>query len=144
MPWIDLAGNAIADTPPFPSATDTDAGIEVRLGERRWLLTEEVLGGRPMPKALVRSDCGLVMLFEETAHTFLPAVKSLNCCPTARRALHRRLGARDAARRLGDRHIRRPIGPAHPSNLIFTARPEPFGTPRSGRAEPTDTIRSCL
>ena len=46
IPWVDLDGNPITDTRPYPSATATDAGIEVRLGEREWLLTEEEAGNQ--------------------------------------------------------------------------------------------------
>ena len=41
MPWVDLDGNPITDTRPYPTAKATDAGIEVRLGEREWLLADE-------------------------------------------------------------------------------------------------------
>ena len=61
MPWVDLDGNPITDTRPYPTATATDAGIEVRLGEREWLLTDEP-GVRPRPlDFLARSDGGVVM-----------------------------------------------------------------------------------
>ena len=44
MPWVDLDGNPITDTRPYPTATATDAGIEVRLGEREWLVTGDARG----------------------------------------------------------------------------------------------------
>ncbi len=64
MPWVDLDGNPITDTRPYPTAKDTGAGIEVRLGERRWLLAGEASSGGPLPFAffLPRSDGGVVAL----------------------------------------------------------------------------------
>jgi hypothetical protein len=66
MPWVDLEGTPISDTAPYPTAKATDAGIEVRLGEREWLLAGEgtepgmfdFLNLRP------RSDGGVVMVRE--------------------------------------------------------------------------------
>jgi hypothetical protein len=62
VPWVDLDGNPIADTRPYPTATNTDAGLEVRLGEREWLLADE-----PRIRALdfvPRSDGGIVIVFD--------------------------------------------------------------------------------
>lgn len=65
MPWIDLEGNPITDTRPYPTAKHTDAGIEVRLGERGWLLAGETLS--PSPGLLLpRSDGGVVMVLESS------------------------------------------------------------------------------
>ena len=55
MPWVDLDGNPITDTRPYPTATATDAGIEVRLGERKWLLADEP-GIRPVRDGLLCPD----------------------------------------------------------------------------------------
>jgi hypothetical protein len=64
MPWVDLDGNPITDTRPYPTATGTDAGIEVNLGERQWLLTKET-GTRLVPlDFLARSDGGVVMVLD--------------------------------------------------------------------------------
>jgi hypothetical protein len=64
MPWVDLDGNPIIDTRPYPTATASDAGIEVRLGERDWLLASEP-GTRPVPlDFLPRIDGGVVILFD--------------------------------------------------------------------------------
>ena len=63
MPWVDLEGNPITDNRPYPTAKDTDAGIEVRLGERGWLLAGETLppwSGLLLP----RSDGGVVMVLD--------------------------------------------------------------------------------
>ena len=63
MPWVDLEGNPITDTRPYPTAKNTDAGIEVRLGERGWLLAGETLppwSGLLLP----RSDGGVVMVLD--------------------------------------------------------------------------------
>jgi hypothetical protein len=77
MPWVDLAGNPITDTRPYPVATDTDAGIEVRLGEREWLLTEEQLYGHSIPVIVPRSDGGAVMLLDETLDDLGQPIKLL-------------------------------------------------------------------
>ena len=108
MPWVDLDGNPITDTRPYPTAKHTDAGIEVRLGERRWLLAGETLSPLRLGLLLPRSDGGVVMLLAsiETAQPnklleLLPdgtiehyvigrALRSWlvglppRCCPTAR------------------------------------------------------------
>lgn len=65
MPWVDLDGNPITDTTPYPTLTRTDAGIEVRHGEREWLLAEyaETSPGRPyFTDLLARSDGGVVVV----------------------------------------------------------------------------------
>ncbi len=65
MPWVDLDGNPITDTRPYPTAKNTDAGIEVRLGERQWLLAGEALSRDSVPLFLLaRSDGGVVMVLE--------------------------------------------------------------------------------
>jgi hypothetical protein len=66
MPWVDLDGNPITDTRPYPTATATDAGIEVRLGEREWLLTGEVgnRSGLDFLDFRPRSDGGVVMMLD--------------------------------------------------------------------------------
>jgi hypothetical protein len=66
MPWVDVARNPITDTRPYPTANDTEAGVEVRLGEQEWLLEQEQLSGHHIPDIVVRSDGGLVMLLDET------------------------------------------------------------------------------
>ena len=64
MPWVDLDGNPITDTRPYPTATATDAGIEVGLGERDWLLASEP-GTRPVPLDFFpRSDGGIVIVYD--------------------------------------------------------------------------------
>ena len=70
MPWVDLDGNPITDTRPHPTAKNTDAGIEVRLGDRRWLLAGETFDSDSQLRILLpRSDGGVVMLldFDEAA-----------------------------------------------------------------------------
>jgi hypothetical protein len=62
MPWVDLAGNPITDTRPYPVARGTDAGIEVRFGQREWLLAGEAWRSLQMPEVFPRSDGGVVML----------------------------------------------------------------------------------
>lgn len=64
MPWVDLDGNPITDTRPYPTAQDADAGIEVHLGQRRWLLAEEASSERAPPFFFYfpRSDGGVVIL----------------------------------------------------------------------------------
>jgi hypothetical protein len=57
----------ITDPRRYPTARDTDAGVEVRLGERAWLLTQEMLDGHQFPTVTPRSDGGVVMLHDETA-----------------------------------------------------------------------------
>jgi hypothetical protein len=82
MPWVDLNGNPITDTRPYPTATATDAGIEVRLGEREWLLTGESWkptgAARPGAGRLLdfrpRSDGGVVMLLD----TFAEDAQAIN------------------------------------------------------------------
>ena len=65
MPWVDLEGNPITDNRPYPTAKDTDAGIEVRLGERRWLLAGETLFPPTWLRHLLpRSDGGVVMVLD--------------------------------------------------------------------------------
>ena len=64
MPWVDLVGNPLTDTRPYPAARGTDAGIEVRLGERQWFLAGEVWEGRPRPALFARSDGGVVVLLD--------------------------------------------------------------------------------
>ena len=67
MPWVDLNGNPITDTRPYPTAKATPAGAtragtEVRLGERAWLLA--VVDGvyRDPVDFVSRSDGGVVMV----------------------------------------------------------------------------------
>jgi hypothetical protein len=67
MPWVDLDGNPITDTRPYPTAKATPAGAtragtEVRLGERAWLLA--VVDGvyRDPVDFVSRSDGGVVMV----------------------------------------------------------------------------------
>ena len=67
MPWVDLDGNPITDTRPYPTAKATPAGAtragtEVRLGEREWLLA--VVDGvvRDPVDFVSRSDGGVVMV----------------------------------------------------------------------------------
>ena len=58
MPWVDLDGNPITDTTPYPTLTRTDAGIEVRHGEREWLLAEYACCFLPtQPHAVVEEIC---------------------------------------------------------------------------------------
>lgn len=70
MPWVDLNGNPITDSRPYPTATATDAGIEIRLGEREWLLAE-LSGTLPRQGLLAfvdlrpRSDGGVVMVLDK-------------------------------------------------------------------------------
>ncbi len=64
MPWVDLDGNPITDTRPYPTAKNSDAGIEVRLGEREWLLAGESWPPVPEASVLPRSDGGIAMLFD--------------------------------------------------------------------------------
>ena len=74
MPWVDLAGNPITDTRPYPVARGTDAGIEVRFGEREWLLAGEAWRDLQMPVVFPRSDGGVVMVhspFEDFGRTNL-------------------------------------------------------------------------
>jgi hypothetical protein len=59
MPWVDLDGNPIIDSRPYPTAKNTNAGIEVRLGERVWTPAGEA-SLRPV-FLLPRSDGGVVM-----------------------------------------------------------------------------------
>lgn len=64
MPWVDLAGNPITDTRPYPTAEVIDAGIEISFGERAWLLVNEP-GIRPRAlEFLPRSDGGVVIVFD--------------------------------------------------------------------------------
>jgi hypothetical protein len=67
MPWVDLDGNPITDTRPYPTAGPTDAGIAVRFGEREWLLPE-LAESRPGLFAFVdlqpRADGGVVMVLD--------------------------------------------------------------------------------
>jgi hypothetical protein len=63
VPWVDLDGNPITDTRPYPTANVTDAGIEVRLEEREWLLADTWLYG--LVDFLPRSDGGVVMVFAD-------------------------------------------------------------------------------
>jgi hypothetical protein len=69
MPWVDVAGNPLIDSRLYPAAIDTEAGVEVRLGEREWLLEQEQLSGHHIPDIVLRSDGGLVMVLDETFHT---------------------------------------------------------------------------
>jgi hypothetical protein len=64
LPWVDLDGNPITDTRPYPTAKATNAGLEIRLGEREWLIANEP-GIRPVPlDFLARSDGGVVMVLD--------------------------------------------------------------------------------
>ena len=60
--WVDLDGNPITDTRSHPTAKATDAGIEVRLGEKEWLLTNDP-GIRALD-FLPRPDGGVVIVFD--------------------------------------------------------------------------------
>jgi hypothetical protein len=65
MPWVDPDGNPITDSRPFPTAKQTDAGIEVRLGQREWLIAGEVLSPPTwLWHLLPRSDGGVVMVLD--------------------------------------------------------------------------------
>jgi hypothetical protein len=65
MPWVDLDGNPIADTTPYPSAAFAGGGIEVRLGEREWLLPYQDVGGRmDCLDFRPRSDGGVVVVLD--------------------------------------------------------------------------------
>jgi hypothetical protein len=66
MPWVDLDGNPITDPQPYPTARDTGSGVEVRLGQRTWLVPHVQLSGRQYPSIVPRSDGGAVMLLDET------------------------------------------------------------------------------
>lgn len=70
IPWVDLDGNPITDTARlFPTATATDAGIEIRLGEMKWLLADEEAGRTPGRLLCVdfrpRSDGGVVIVVDD-------------------------------------------------------------------------------
>jgi hypothetical protein len=80
VPWVDLDGNPITDTRPYPTATDTDAGIEVRLGEREWLVAGEALSERPLPAFLSRSDGGVAMVLD-TLNELTQPIKLLELLP---------------------------------------------------------------
>ena len=62
MPWVDLDGNPITDDRPYPTVTATDSGLEVRLGEREWLLAVEELRDDTGLLTFPRSDGGVVMV----------------------------------------------------------------------------------
>ena len=62
MPWVDLDGNPITDDRPYPIATATDSGLEVRLGDREWLLAVEELSDDTGLLTFPRSDGGVVMV----------------------------------------------------------------------------------
>ena len=68
IPWVDPDGNPITDTRPYPTATATDAGIEIRLGERKWLLADEEAGRTPGRLECLdfrpRSDGGVVIVVD--------------------------------------------------------------------------------
>jgi hypothetical protein len=65
-PWVDLAGDHITDARPYPAAKGTDTGIEVRFGEREWLVAGEPWRGHAQPQVFPRSDGGVVMLHDLT------------------------------------------------------------------------------
>ena len=71
IPWVDLDGNPITDARPYPTATATDAGIEIRLGERKWLLAPEEAGRIPGHLECFdfrpRSDGGVVIVVDAFA-----------------------------------------------------------------------------
>jgi hypothetical protein len=67
VPWVDLDGNPITDTRTYPTAKVTDAGMEIQLGEREWLLADAWPYG--LVKFLPRSDGGVVMVYD--SHTVL-------------------------------------------------------------------------
>ena len=62
MPWVDLDGNPITDDTPYPTATATERGLEVRLGDREWLLVVEELHDEAGLLTFPRSDGGVVMI----------------------------------------------------------------------------------
>jgi hypothetical protein len=64
MPWVDLKGNPITDRRPYPTATATSAGTEVRLGDREWLLAVEDGVVRDPVDFVSRSDGGVVMVLK--------------------------------------------------------------------------------
>jgi hypothetical protein len=61
MPWVDLDGNLITDTRPYPTTTVTDAGLEVHLGDREWLLAAEEFSDGSGLLFFPQSDGGVVM-----------------------------------------------------------------------------------
>jgi hypothetical protein len=66
IPWVDLMGNQITDTRPYPVAKGTDTGIEVRFGDREWLVAGVPWSGHAMPQVVPRSDGGVVLLHDLT------------------------------------------------------------------------------
>jgi hypothetical protein len=62
MPWVDFDGNPITDTRPYPNTTATDAGLEVRLGERQWLIAAEEFSGDTGLLFYPQSDGGIVVV----------------------------------------------------------------------------------
>jgi hypothetical protein len=63
MPWVDLDGNPITDRRPYATATVTYVGLEVRFGEREWLVAGEAWPVHPaLMGFLARSDGGVVMV----------------------------------------------------------------------------------
>jgi hypothetical protein len=69
MPWVDLDGNPITDTRPYPTAKATPAGTEVHLGEREWLLTDVV---RDPEEFVSRSDGGVVIVLHTSDQVAQP------------------------------------------------------------------------
>ena len=66
IPWVDLTGDQVTDARPYPTAKGTDTGIEVRFGEREWLVAGEPWSGHQMPQVVPRSDGGVVLLHDLT------------------------------------------------------------------------------
>ena len=66
MAWVDLDGSPITDTRPYPTATLTAGGMEVRLGDRQWQVprTTWFHAGATVQAVRSRSDGGVVILLE--------------------------------------------------------------------------------
>ena len=133
IPWVDLDGNPITDTRPYPTATATDAGIEIRLGEREWLLADE--------KRCTRRASGLRDFRpirrrsrDRARHAGLaligPTVLELLPDGTIERYFVDGWSTNGTARRLVDRRTRSPTGPPHPSSLTSISSPEAAQTAR--------------
>ena len=147
MPWVDLDGNPITDTRPYPTAKATVPGSRSVSGNGNGSSTSRA-SVRSRVDFLPRSDGGVVIVLHTSSRG--PAAQAINVLQlspdgTIERYFVDTLWPIGAARRLVDRRTRSPAGPPHPSRLTSIPRgdagPSP---PRSCRRQRARTLPICV
>ena len=129
MPWVDLDGNPITDTRPYPTATVTDSGLEVRLGEREWLLAGEEWSDGSGLLTFPRSDGGVVVMLFVYGLANNQRVLELSTDGTIEQYFVNTGAVVGTARRLIDRRTQSATGPPRPSRLTYISSQAPAQQP---------------